>query len=194
MLFRSIGGLGLTIKTAFDHIQPGTPALAPENPIIIGAGPLVGTDVPSASRIYAVSKLPATSTIGWCGAGGVVFGAMMKTAGLDQIIIEGRSDTPVYLKIIDDHVELCPAESLWGAGISSTCRQLKNTLPAPAGVLTIGQAGENRISFAMASVDGVATLGRGGLGAVLGAKKLKAILVQGSQGVTVADPDRKSVV
>lgn len=182
-----IGGLGMTVRIANDHIEPGTDALAPENPIVLGAGPLVGTDLPSTSRVFSITKLPTSGTIGWCGAGGVTFGCMLKNAGYDHIVIRGRSDRPVYLEIVDDRVALCDASSLWGQGVSATCDSLWKDYTRPAGVLAIGQAGENRVSFSMAYVDRIATLGRGGFGAVMGAKNLKAIVAKGSQGVRVAD-------
>ncbi len=185
-----IGGLGLTLKTAGDRIRPATGALEPANPVVLGAGPLVGTDLPSTSRVYAVSKLPASGAIGWCGAGGVSFGYLLKNAGYDLVVIEGRAERPVFLKIIDRHVEICDAGHLWGQGIDQTCKALRRQSGQPAGVLCIGQAGENRVAFSMAYVDGIATMGRGGLGAVLGAKMLKAVVVTGSRGIRVADRRR----
>jgi aldehyde:ferredoxin oxidoreductase len=97
-----IGGLGLTLKLAYDNIIPGTGALEPENIITIGVGPLVGTNLPATSRVFAVSKLPSSETIGWCGAGGVDFGCQLKKSGFDHIVIQGQADKPVYLKIIDE--------------------------------------------------------------------------------------------
>ena len=185
-----IGGLGLTLKLAYDRIKPGTPALDPANPIVLGAGPLVGTDLPSVSRVYAVSKLPSSAAIGWCGAGGVTFGYLLKNAGYDLVVIEGRADHPVFLRIIDRQIELCDAGHLWGKGVDETCKALRQDPGKPAGVLCIGQAGENQVAFSMAYVDGIATMGRGGLGAVLGAKNLKAVVVTGTRGIRVADRRR----
>ena len=184
-----IGGLGLTLKMAYDRIQPGTDALAPANPVVLGAGPLVGTDLPSVSRVYAVSKLPASADIGWCGAGGVTFGYLLKNAGYDLVVIEGRADHPVFLKIIDQHVEICDAGHLWGKGVDETYRALRQDNGRRAGVLCIGQAGENQVVFSMAYIDGIATMGRGGLGAVLGSKHLKFIVVdgEGAPGVEIVN-------
>jgi aldehyde:ferredoxin oxidoreductase len=185
-----IGGLGLSIKLYSDRIKPGTDALSPENPIVLGAGPLVGTGLPSTSRVYSVAKLPATRTIGWCGAGGVNFGCMLKNAGYDHVVIDGRADRPVYVKIVDNDVEIVDAGPLWGKAVDETCEVLGRSCNPPAGVLSIGPAGENRVSFSMAYIDGIATLGRGGFGAVMGSKNLKAILVKGSQGIAVFDRKR----
>lgn len=183
-----LGGLGLTIKLAWEHIRPGTDPLAPENPIVLGAGPLVGTDLPSASRVYSVTKLPESGTIGWSGAGGVTFGCMLKNAGYDHIVIKGGSAHPVFLEILDGEASLRDASSLWGLGVADTCEALWERRERPAGVLAIGPAGEKRVRFSMASIDRIATLGRGGFGAVMGSKNLKAVVVRGTRGVRVADP------
>ncbi|MBW2284910.1 MAG: hypothetical protein JRF65_09960 [Deltaproteobacteria bacterium] len=182
-----IGGLGLTVKLAYDTIQPGSRALSPENPIVLGTGALVGTGLPAASRVYAVSKLPTSGTIGWCGSGGVTFGYLLKAAGYDHVVIEGRADHPVYLKIVDDDVEIRDAGHLWGRGIEETSEALWEEYGRPTGVLAIGQAGENRVPFSMAFIDRIATLGRGGLGAVMGYKNLKAVVAKGSGGIKVAN-------
>jgi aldehyde:ferredoxin oxidoreductase len=185
-----IGGLGLTLKMAYDRIRPGIDALDPANPVVLGAGPLVGTDLPSVSRVYAVSKLPSSAAIGWCGAGGVTFGYLLKNAGYDLVVIEGSADHPVFLKIIDEQVELCDAGHLWGKGVDDTYKALRQESRKPAGVLCIGQAGENQVTYSMAYIDGIATMGRGGLGAVLGAKNLKAVVITGTRGIRVADRRR----
>jgi aldehyde:ferredoxin oxidoreductase len=182
-----IGGLGLTVKLAYEDLVPGTDALAPENPIVLGAGPLVGTDLPASSRLFSITKLPTSGTIGWSGAGGVTFACMMKNAGYDHIVIKGRADRPVYLEIIDDEVVLRDASSLWGLGISATCDALWKDYGRPTGVVAIGQGGERGVKFSMAYVDRIATLGRGGFGAVMGSKNLKAIVARGTRGVSVAD-------
>jgi aldehyde:ferredoxin oxidoreductase len=185
-----IGGLGLCIKLYSDTITSGCDPLSPENPIVLGAGPLVGTNLPSTSRIYSVSKLPTSRTVGWCGAGGFTFGVMLKHAGIDHIIIEGRAGSPVYLTIFDDQVELRDASQLWGQNVEDTCELLWKEHGIPTGVLTIGQAGENLVSFSMAFIDRISTLGRGGFGAVMGSKNLKAVVVKGTGGVKVFDRKR----
>ncbi len=180
------GGLGLCIKLAYDTLDPLCHALSPENTIVLGAGPLVGTSLPASSRVYGVTRFPGSSRIGWCGGGGMVFGCLLKNAGYDHIVIKGSSSTPVYLKIVDDDIEIRDAALLWGKGIGETNEQLLDQHGRPAGVISIGQAGENRVSFSMAYIDRISTLGRGGFGAVMGSKKLKAIVVKGTRGVLVA--------
>jgi len=183
-----IGGLGLSVKLAYEHIKPRTEPLSPENTIIIGAGPLVGTIAPGSSRIYAVAKFPINNAIAWAGAGGMTFGGMLKNAGYDNVVIKGRASKPVYLKIFDDDVEICDAGELWGKGIEETSEQLWAKFSWPAGIITIGQAGENSVKFAMSFVDNASTLGRGGFGAVMGSKNLKAIIVKGTNGVRLSHP------
>jgi aldehyde:ferredoxin oxidoreductase len=185
-----LGGLGLTAKLAYDAITPGTDPFSPDNPVVLGVGPLVGTSLPSTSRVFAVSKLPTSGSVGWCGGRGASFGVNLKNAGYDHVVIEGRADHPVHLSIIDDEVELRDAGGLWGLGVEDTCEMLWREYERPLGVISIGQSGENRVRFSMAFIDRISTLGRGGLGAVLGAKNLKAISARGSGGVEVADRRR----
>jgi aldehyde:ferredoxin oxidoreductase len=181
-----LGGLGISLRLARERIKPGIGALSAENPIIVGVGPLVGTNVPASSRVYAVSKFPSNGAIGWCGGGGMTFGCLLKCAGYDHVVIEGRAAEAVILRILDDHVEIADARDFWGKGVEETCEALWARFGRPAGVICIGQAGENLVSFSMAYIDGFSTLGRGGFGAVMGSKNLKAIFVQGTKGVSVS--------
>jgi aldehyde:ferredoxin oxidoreductase len=185
-----IGGLGLAAKLAYEAIEPGADPFSPENPIVLGAGPLVGTDLPSTSRVFAVTKLPTSHSIGWCGGGGVSFGYLLKNAGYDHVLIEGRADRPVRLEITDEGAELRDASDLWGLGVDETCEALWRESGRPLGVICVGQAGEQRVRFSMAFIDRISTLGRGGLGAVMGAKNLKAITARGARGIEVADRKR----
>ncbi len=181
------GGLGLCIHLAYERVDPSCGALAPENPIVLGAGPLVGTSLPATSRVYAVTRLPASGSLGWCGGGGMLFGCMLKNAGFDHIVITGRSERPVYLKIFDGDVQILEAGVLWGKGIVETVEDLIRQHGRPAGVVSIGQAGESLCPYSMAYIDRISTLGRGGFGAVMGSKNLKALVVRGTRGIGVAD-------
>ncbi len=185
-----MGGLGVNTKLGYDRITPGADPLSPDNPIIIGGGPLVGTFTPGASRVFCLTKLPANNAVGWGGGGGMNFGCMFKNSGLDHLIITGRADKPVYIKIFDDDVEICDASHLWGKGSKETADELYDEYGGMTGVIAIGQAGENLVRSSMAFIDKTSTIGRGGIGAVLGAKNLKAIVVRGAKGVTVADRKR----
>jgi aldehyde:ferredoxin oxidoreductase len=189
-----VGGLGVCIKLASDLIPPGVAPLSPESVFVLGAGPLVGTNLPSASRVYIVSKLPASRTVGWCGAGGYIFGAQLKYAGYDHIVVTGMSDTPVYLYIEDERIEIRDASDLWGMGVEAAYDLICTKHKAPIGVLTIGPAGENKSTLSMAFVDRISTLGRGGFGAVMGSKNLKAIVVKGNGSLDVADRKRFNAI
>lgn len=185
-----IGGLGTCIKLASDLMPPGAASLSPESVFVIGSGSLVGTGLPSASRVFVVSKLPATGTVGWCGAGGYAFGAQLKYAGYDHIVVSGRADKPVYLYIEDERIEIHNASALWGHGVEAAYDSICRTYGGQVGVLAIGPAGENRSAISMAFVDRISTLGRGGFGAVMGSKNLKAIVVKGTGGINVAHRKR----
>ncbi|MFC1916566.1 aldehyde ferredoxin oxidoreductase family protein [Chloroflexota bacterium] len=185
-----IGGLGVNVKLGYDLIKPGIGSLSPANQIIIGAGPFVGTNVPGSCRVCSVTKLPVSGAIGWASGGGMNFGCMLKHAGYDHIVIEGRADKPVYLKIFDDDVEICDAGALWGKGSGEAVDELYSKYARPLGVISIGQGGENQVKFALTFIEKVSTLGRGGLGAVFGSKNLKAIITKGTKGIGVSDRKR----
>jgi aldehyde:ferredoxin oxidoreductase len=182
---RFIGGIGLNTKITADLIKPNVEPLSAENQIIIGAGPLVGTITPGSSRTVATSKLPATGAITHS-CGSMTFGFNLKQAGYDHIIISGKADFPSYLLILDDHIEICNAQELWGKDIIETHRIL-NKKHDSCGTIIIGQAGENLVYNSLALIDRIATLGRGGLGAIMGSKNLKAIVAKGSNGVVISD-------
>ena len=181
-----LGGLGLNNKLAYDLMKPGTDALAPENPIILGAGPLIGTMVPGASRIVGTSKFPLSGAVS-AGSGSMTFGFNLKRAGCDNLVITGKADKPVYVFIDDDNVQILDASDLWGTDNYEAVDRLWQR-HGRCSSISIGQAGENLVRFAIGIVDKMATIGRAGLGAVMGSKNLKAILVRGSGGIRVADP------
>jgi putrescine aminotransferase len=181
-----IGGWGLATRYFYDLSDPKSDALSADNPIVIMTGPLCGTLAPTASRVCLVSKSPATGTIFESNIGGA-FGPELKFAGYDGIIITGRTDRPVYLRIEDDQVTLENAESLWGKGIFETEELLKETMGHDVKSLSIGPAGENIIPYACIGSEAYRQMGRGGTGALFGAKKLKAVACIGTGGIQVAD-------
>ncbi len=190
-----LGGCGTNLRLAHDLIKPGTDPLSPDNPIVIGAGALVGL-APGSAKISCTTKLalPASAegrhyvTTAMSGSRG--FGHMMKRAGFDHIVITGSAETPVYLEIIDDQVNLCDAGSLWGEkDVYETTDTLREEY-GRCGVIAIGRGGENLCRFSMAITDKKSTLGRSGLGAVMGAKNLKAVVVKGTKEIEAADRDR----
>ncbi len=183
-----LGAFGLNIRLAYDLLPPGVGPLSPENIIVLGVGPLTGTLAPGSSRIAVTTKFPLGSSIGG-GNGGVRMGAQVKFAGYDAIIVSGKATTPVYLMVRDDEVALRPAAHLWGRDICDVTDALWADHPG-FGVLAIGQSGENQGNLALALMDKVAATGKGGLGAVMGSKNLKAVCISGSRDVTVAEPGR----
>jgi len=135
----------------------------------------------------ATTKLPINNAIGTPFGGG--FSHLLKCAGYDYVVITGRADKPVYLKIMDDDVSLMDAEDVWGKDIFETTDLLWGKHGVESSVIAIGQAGENLVKISFALVDKFGTLGRGGLGAVFGSKNLKALVVNGTKGVPIADAD-----
>lgn len=183
-----LGGFGANNRLFGEYSRPGTDPMSPENPVVFGAGPLVGTLVPGASRVMANSRLPLTGAVA-SASGSMGLGAHLKWSGLDHLVVLGRAPEPSVLLIHGDSVEFVPAAHLWGRGLVEATRSLWSSYPG-ASVTAIGPAGENGVHSSLALVDACATLGRGGLAAVLGSKNLKALVVKGGSGVAVADPAR----
>ncbi|MHA1805429.1 MAG: aldehyde ferredoxin oxidoreductase N-terminal domain-containing protein [Promethearchaeota archaeon] len=181
-----LGGFGMNCKLFADRFVPKVDPLSPENFVIIGTGPLVGTITPGASRTVVISKFPATGAIA-NSCGSMSFGFQMKQAGYDHVIIHGRAEKPSYLLIIDDAVEIRDASKIWGKDIVNSTNFLKKK-HGSSGVISIGQAGENLVKGALTLIDNTSTLGRGGLGAILGSKNVKAIVVKGKRGIDIAHP------
>ena len=187
---RFLGGMGIQLKRLYGLLEPGIDPFSPENPIIIGAGPLVGTNAPGSVRVLATLKYPETGAVG-SGAGSMRFGVMLKLAGYDYVVITGRAASPVYLRIVDDDVRLCDATDLWGRDTVEATNELWG-IHGDCGVVAIGQAGEQRGRIAQAAVDGASSLGRGGFGGVMGSKNLKALVAKGTGSVRIADAQRFS--
>jgi len=181
-----IGGLGINTKLVADLIKPKIDPLSSENVIIIGVGPLVGTITPGASRTVASTKFPATGAIAYS-CGSMSFGFNLKHSGFDHIIISGKAEDPVYLVILNEHIELIDASDIWGKDIVESTNFLQKKY-SESGVIAIGQAGENLVYGSLALIDKTSTFGRGGLGAVMGSKNLKAIVTKGSRGISIANP------
>jgi aldehyde:ferredoxin oxidoreductase len=162
--------------------------LSPDNPILLMTGPLTGTGIASTGRYCIVTVSPLTGSFLQSHSGGQV-GPEMRYAGYDGIIISGSSPEPVVLSIDDDHVELIPAEKLWGLTVKRSMREIEASFDPEAKALTIGPAGERLVPMASVQNDVYRACGRGGAGAVFGSKRLKAIVVRGTGGVDVADPE-----
>ncbi|MFO8132737.1 MAG: aldehyde ferredoxin oxidoreductase family protein [Thermoplasmatota archaeon] len=176
-----LGGRGLGARLLIDEIAPTADAFT-ENALIFAAGPLTGTPVPTAGRFSATAKSPLTGTICDANVGGS-FGQAFKKTGLDALIVTGSAQEPSVIYINDGDVTIEKTE-LWGATTTDTCGGL------PGRTAAIGPAGEHLVRYACIATDGHRVFGRGGLGAVMGSKQLKAITVQGSASVPVADRAR----
>jgi aldehyde:ferredoxin oxidoreductase len=179
-----IGGRGLGVKLYYDAINSNTDPLSPENIIIFATGPLTGTAAPMSGRHAMVSKSPLTGTIFDSSSGGF-FGKELKFAEIDALIIKGAAEQPVYISIQNDDIEIHPANGLWGENV----RSCTDKLSSKGRVACIGRAGERLVPIASVMNDYFHACGRGGLGAVMGSKKLKAIVVKGDKKPAIADEE-----
>jgi aldehyde:ferredoxin oxidoreductase len=162
------------------EVEPETKPLDPANKIIFATGPLTGSQAPTGGRYMVVTKSPLSGTVASSNSGGF-WGAELKRAGYDFIIVEGKSDTPCYIHINDGTVQIKDATEYWGKLVSETTDLLlKETGDPKARVLTIGPAGEKQALLACVMNDRYRAAGRSGVGAVMGSKGLKAIVVRGS--------------
>jgi len=184
-----LGSRGLGSKYLINEIDPKVDPLSPENKLIWATGPLTGTMASTGGRYTVITKGPLTGAIACSNSGGY-WGAELKMAGWDMVIVEGKSPTPVYLYINDDVAELRDASSLWGQSVWKTEEALKTSLQDPlTRVSCIGPAGENGVLYAAIVNDLHRAAGRSGVGAVMGSKNLKAIAVRGTKGVgNIRDP------
>ena len=181
-----LGGKGLGIKYIYEEVGPGVDALSPENKLILMTGPFTGTIVPCSGKLGLITKSPLNGTILDCSIGGSA-AVEIKRAGYDAVIIEGKSDYPVYLLIEDGKVAIKEAGDYWGLSCHDTEEKLKQAYSEDYSVLSIGPAGENLVSYACVTSDFYRQAGRGGVGAVLGSKMLKAVVVKGTGSVRAAD-------
>ncbi len=165
----------------------GPDPLGPDNPLIIGAGLLTGALAPNASRWNVTARSPETGYLGDSNCGGF-FGAEMRRAGFDRLIVLGRAERPTYIHLEDGRVELHDATPYWGLPVQETQVQLREDLGKDVEVACIGPAGEHQVRFAAVMTGIKDAAGRCGLGAVMGSKNLKAVTAYGSLGVPVADP------
>ncbi|SHI47980.1 aldehyde:ferredoxin oxidoreductase [Malonomonas rubra DSM 5091] len=183
LLQNYLGGRGLGVRLMRDYYR--LDPFAPEIPLLFSVGPLCGTAAPTAARLGVVSRSPLTGTIYDCSAGGR-FAWRLKAAGIDVLRIVGRSNSPVFLQIDSSGAKLHPADKLWGQRVGETVAALSEH----GSVAAIGPAGENKVLYANIMMGEGNSVGRGGLGAVMGGKMLKAIVVDGDGKVDIADADR----
>jgi aldehyde:ferredoxin oxidoreductase len=183
-----IGGFGMCQKLAHEYLPARIDPLAPEAPIIICPGFLNGTLAPSSSKVCMLTKEPAAGTVSsWFGS--LHFGAKLKWAGYDSLVIRGKAPSPVYIKIIDEDIEIRDASRLWAKkDMFDTVDTLRQTHGNSCSVATIGAAGENLVKISMTFIDKGTTWGRAA-GSIWGSKNLKAIVVNGTKGIRVHNPE-----
>ena len=185
-----IGGIGLGMKLFLSNSKAGVDPLSPENPLVLALGPVSGTMFPTGGNGHAfISKSPATNGVGEAVSHGT-FGAELKRAGYDAIILIGKAEKPVYLWIDDEAVQLLDASQIWGKSPSETEDAIKNEIgDYYVRVASIGLAGEKLSKISNIINEKTRAAGRTGLGAVMGSKNLKAIAVRGTRDIVVAKPD-----
>ncbi len=185
-----IGGIGIGMKLWLANSKAGVDAFDPENPLVLALGPVSGTMFPTGGNGHAfISKSPATNGVGEAVSHGT-FGAELKRAGYDAVVLTGKAERPVYLWIDDDSVQLLDAASIWGKSPSETEDAIKDEVgDYYVRVASIGLAGEKLSKIASIINEKTRAAGRTGLGAVMGSKNLKAIAVRGTHDIIVAKPD-----
>ncbi len=193
VLRRFIGGAGLGAYLLYKHCPPGVEPLTPENPLIFVCSPLVGSRLTTSSKFAVLTKSPLTGFIG-DSLSSSFMATELKNAGMDALIITGKSATPCLLSVNDGEVEYLDATDLLGMSTSETERAVKKRLGRRTRVACIGPAGENLVRFASITNDGGRQAARTGPGAVMGAKNLKAIAVRGTQAVPVQNHDALSAI
>lgn len=180
LLEEYLGGRGLAVRLMRDYFR--VDPFDPQMPLIFACGPLCGTGAPASDLLSIVSRSPLTGTLFDCPASGD-FSLHLKGAGVDLLMVTGQSPVPVFISIGTDCVQILTADHLWGDDIPTTLGRLKTV----GSVAAIGPAGENGVLFASIAVGQENPPGRGGLGAVMGAKKLKAVVVEGDHRPAIAD-------
>ena len=178
-----LGGRFISTKILWDELKPGVDPLSPENILVIMTGPLTGTGAPSSSRYDISAKSPLTGAIGHSNSGGH-FGIFLKKAGWDGLIIRGAANEPVFIDIHNHHVSIESARHLWGLDTQSA----QQAMGSKGGKLVIGPAGENLVLYATV-VSQERSHGRTGMGAVMGAKRLKGIVARGNYKIQLSEPE-----
>ncbi len=186
-----LGGMGVAAKIAWDELKPGVGAFDPENMLFLMVGPLSGTLASGAGRVLVAGIAPQQrpSVFSRSGMGGH-WGAELKYAGFDGVVVVGKAEKPVYLWVHDGECEIRDASKLWGTGTYATTAALRSEHGDKTRIAAIGQAGERLDRIACIQTETGNAAGQGGFGAVMGSKNLKAIAVRGTLGVRVADPKR----
>jgi aldehyde:ferredoxin oxidoreductase len=187
-----IGGRGIGTKLFFDMTPPRVDPLSPSCPVVFSSGPLTGTPFPMGGRFTVTSKSPLTGTIFTSTCGGRM-GACLRKNGIDALVLTGSGEEPLYISIEGGEIAITNAKDLWGKEKAPVKERLRERHGRDVSILLIGKAGERGVPFANIENDGL-FFGRGGLGAVLGAKHVKAIVVKGKGKVAIPDREQFSFV
>ncbi|MGZ7065508.1 MAG: aldehyde ferredoxin oxidoreductase family protein [Candidatus Aminicenantales bacterium] len=183
-----IGGRGFAVKILYDELKPGIDPLGPDNKFIVAVGPIAGIPAPNTGKAVVAAKSPMTGGYG-DGNLGTRFTEHLRKCGYDALIVEGRAERPTMLYLENDKVEFVPADDVWGKGTYETNDWIYAKYGKGVGVLNIGQGGENMVRYAVVrSLEGRAG-GRPGMGAVMGSKRLKAIVAKGTKAIPQADAE-----
>ena len=184
-----VGGEGIAVRLFYDLMDADLDAFDPAQPLIFGVGPLTGTAAPTSGRFNVVFRSPATGTLGLSNSGGKL-APQIRQAGWDLIVVTGRAAKPVYVSIVDDDVHIHDATDLWGKGVGETEDLIREGYDLGGlQIASIGPAGEHGVLYASVMNDKHRAAGRGGAGALMGSKNLKAIAVKGTRDLPIADPE-----
>lgn len=184
-----LGGRGLNMYYLYKYLKPKIDPLSPDNVLIFGTGLLTGSGLPNSGRFNISAKSPESAVLADSNCGGF-FGPELRFAGVDRLIITGRAEKPTYVYVEDGKIELRDASRYWGLNTLEVQKSLREDLGRDIQIACIGQAGENLVRFANI-INGVKNAaGRGGLGAVMGSKNLKAVVARGNLGVPIAHPEQ----
>jgi len=188
LLKKFLGGRGLASYYLNRDLKPKIDTLSPDNILLLSAGPFAGTGWPTSSRITIAAKSPLTNGLGYAHAGGD-FGPELKFTGHDLVYVSGRAGKPVYVAIKNDVASLKDASQLWGLTTSQAIKAIQEEV-GNCRVVCIGPAGENLVRISSIITDKRRSASRGGLGAVMGSKNLKAIAIKGNKKISIADPEK----
>ncbi len=188
-----LGGRGFAAKILWDELEPGIDPFSPENRLVLATGPLTGVSLPSSGKLLVAAKSPLTGGYG-DGNIGTWACVMMRKAGYDAFVFQGRAEKPTVVKVEDDVTEFLDGADYWGRGVFETEKEIKKEYGNVTGVISIGKGGENKVKYANVISQEGRGGGRPGIGAVMGSKNLKAVAIKGTKELPAADlPELKKL-